>query len=264
MLAHREAGEARNGEVLLLHGFPESSAMFDPLLEPIARAGWRAVAPDLVGFGDSEPSGPGSATWSAQVDAVETLRARLGLGRVVLVVHDWGGLIGLRWACDHPDAVQALVISDTGFFADAAWHDLAAALRTPGTGEELVDGMTREAFGGLLHAVSSGMDEAAIDGYARALSTPQRRAAMLELYRSGDFAELAPYEGQLAQLGIPTLLLWGAEDPFAPLAGAHRFAAEIPGAELVVVEDAGHFVYDDAPGRCAREIIGFLDRLAAR
>jgi haloalkane dehalogenase len=261
MLAHREAGEAVNGNVLLLHGFPESSHMFAPLLEPIARAGWRAVAPDLVGFGDTEPAGPGSAAWRAQVEAVEAFRSAHGLDQVVLVVHDWGGLIGLRWACEHPEAVRALVISDTGFFADGQWHDLALAMRTPGTGEELVDNLTPEAFAGLMHSVSAGMSDAAIEGYARILSTPERRAAVLELYRSGEFAELEPYEGRLATLGVPTLVLWGGDDPFSPLAGAQRFADEIPGAELVVVEGTGHFVYDDAPERCAAEVVSFLDRV---
>lgn len=262
MLAHREAGGATRGNVLLLHGFPESSRMYEPLLEPIAQAGWRAVAPDLVGFGDSQPNGAGTATWTAQVEAVEAFRIAQGLDRVVLVVHDWGGLIGLRWACDHPDAVEALVISDTGFFADAQWHDLAVAMRTPGTGEELVDSLTPEAFGGLMRSVSTGMDDAAIAAYAQMLSTPDRRAAVLELYRSGEFAELAAYEGALAALGVPTLLLWGAEDPFAPVAAAHRFRSEIPDAELVVIDGTGHFIWDDAPQRCTDAVLSFLADLA--
>jgi len=263
MLAHREAGTAVNGDVLLVHGFPESSRMFAPLLEPIAQAGWRAVAPDLVGFGDSEPAGPGSAAWAAQVEALEAFRQDQGLDRVVLVVHDWGGLIGLRWACDHPEAVRALSISDTGFFSDGEWHDLAKTLRTPGAGEDLVDQLTPDAVAGLLRAVSSGMSDDALADYGRVVSTPQRRAAILELYRSGEFSELAPYDGRLADLGVPTLLLWGADDPFAPVAAAHRFHEEIPGSELIVVEGAGHFVYDDAPERCTDVILSFLDRVAS-
>ena len=106
------------------------------------------MAPDLPGYGDSEPDPPG--TWERHVETLERIRAEEGLGRVALVGHDWGGLIGLRWACDHPDAVWAVVASDTGFFADGRWHGMADALRTPGQGEELVDGMTRESFGQLL------------------------------------------------------------------------------------------------------------------
>jgi haloalkane dehalogenase len=107
------------------------------------------------------------------------------------------------------------------------------------------------------------MTDEALADYSRVVSTPERRAAILELYRSGEFSELAPYDGRLAALGVPTLLLWGADDPFAPVAGAHRFREEIPGSELVVVEGAGHFVYDDAHERCTEVVLSFLDRVAA-
>ena len=60
---------------------------------------------------------------------------------------------------------------------------------------------------------------------------------------------------------MPALLLWGEDDPFAPVAGAHRFHAEIPGAELVVVEGAGHFVWEDEPARRSRELARFLASL---
>jgi haloalkane dehalogenase len=191
-------------------------------------------------------------------DAVEAFRTELGLQRVALAVHDWGGLIGLRWACDHPEAVTALSISDTGFFADGQWHGLADVLRTPGQGEELVRGVTRESFGQLLSSVSTGMDDDALDEYFRAWATDEGRMAQLELYRSGEFAELAPYDGRLAALGVPTLLLWGGQDQFAPVAGAHRFQAELPHAELVILEEAGHFAADDAPQAFADRIAGFL------
>ena len=63
------------------------------------------------------------------------------------MVHDWGGLIGLRWACDHPGAARALAISDTGFFPDGKWHGMAKALRTEGEGEQFMDNVTRELLG---------------------------------------------------------------------------------------------------------------------
>ena len=247
------------GTLVCLHGWPESSHMFASVLQATAAAGWRALAPDLPGYGDSEPDPP--ATWPRMVEVVERFRAALDLGPVALCVHDWGGLIGLRWACDHPDAVRALVISDTGFFSDGKWHGLADVLRTPGEGEKLADGMTPEGLAGALRAVSRGVDDAALAQYWRAFTTPERRAGQLELYRSGNFEELQPYEGRVAALGVPTLLLWGADDPFAPVAGAHRLAAEIPHAQLQVIEGAGHFVYDDEPQQTSAAVATFLGTL---
>jgi haloalkane dehalogenase len=258
-LHHREAGTAGDPAVLLVHGYPESSYMWRDILPALAGAGFHALAPDLPGYGDSEP-GAGGGGWERHVEALERFRAQQGLDTVALVVHDWGGLIGLRWACDHPDAVWALVISGTGFFPDGRWHGLAEAMRTPGQGEELVDAMTVEGFAGMLGGLSSGIDADAAREYFKAFGNEARRRGQLELYRSGEFAELERYEGRLAALGVPTQMLWGADDPFAPVAGARRFEREIPGSEVVVLEGTGHFVVEDAPDRYAEWLVRFLRR----
>jgi haloalkane dehalogenase len=261
-LAYREgvpAGDERPSPLLCLHGFPENSFMWRGLLEAAAAAGHRGYAPDMPGSGESPADPP--ATWERLVEAVDGFAAELDLGPVVLVAHDWGGLIGLRWACDHPERVAALVIADSGFFPDGKWHGMAAALRKPGTGEELVEAMTRESFGGLMNAVSPAMEEEAIDAYWQSLGTSEGQRATLEMYRSGDFEKLAPYEGALARLGVPTLILWGEDDEFSPVAGAHRFHREIPGSQLEVIEGAGHFVFADAPEASTAAVLRFIDSL---
>ncbi len=255
-LHHREAGTPGDPAVLLVHGYPESSYMWREILPPLAAAGFHALAPDLPGYGDSEADPPG--TWERHVSSLERFRTEQGLGAVALVVHDWGGLIGLRWACDHPDAVSALVISDTGFFSDGKWRGPGEILRTEGQGEQFVHGVDRDGFAQMLGAVSTGITPDAADEYFKAFADEPRRTGQLELYRSGDFEKLEPYEGKLAELGVPTLLLWGADDFAAPVAGAHRFADEIPGSEVVVLEGTGHFVVDDAPERYAEELVRFL------
>jgi haloalkane dehalogenase len=255
-LAYREAGPADGPVALLLHGYPESSYMWRHLLPALAAAGWRAVAPDLAGFGDSAPDPPG--TWERHVESVERFRRELGIERCVPVVHDWGGLIGLWWACEQPDAVRGLVISSTGFFSDGKWHGTARAMREPGTGEQLLEGAVRDTVAAVLRQSSASLDDDAIAEYWKAYADPERRRGHLELYRSGEFAKLERFEGRLAGLGVPALLLWGATDPFARLASAHRFARELPDTELVVIEDAGHFVWEDAPVRCAEAVTAFL------
>jgi haloalkane dehalogenase len=258
-LVYRESlpVEAPKGTVLCLHGYPESSYMWRHLLETVADAGWQAVAPDLPGYGDSPYAGSGA--WQAHIDAVDAFHREQELGEVVLVVHDWGGLIGLRWACEHPELIRAMVISNTGFFPDGKWHGMAQALRTSGQGEDLVDAIDREGFGGMLRAVSPNLDDRSIDEYFKAYGSPERRRGQLELYRSGEFAELEDYD--LVAVGAPALILWGEDDPFAPVAGAHRFAKELPDAELVVVGGAKHFVFDDEPEACSASVRAFLERV---
>lgn len=258
-IAYREALPDEDSErppALLLHGFPESSYMWRETMHAVADAGRRALAPDFSGFGDSATDLPG--TWERHVDEVERFCEGMGLEEVALIVHDWGGLIGLRWACDHPGRATSLVISSTGFFGDGRWHGMAEALRTEGTGEEMVANLTREAFGVVLSQASPAFDEAALDQYFKCVADEPRRAGVLDLYRSGDFEKLVPYDGRLGELGLPALIVWGEEDEFSPLGGARRFHEEIEDSRLVVIEDAGHFVIEEHPGRCADEIVEFL------
>ena len=198
-LFYRESGPADGPVALLLHGFPESSYMWEGVMPALAEAGWRAIAPDFAGFGDSPPDPPG--TWERHVESVERLRGELGIERCVPVMHDWGGLIGMRWACEHPEAVEALAISSTGFFPDGKWHGFAKALREPGTGEQLIESFERDGFTALLRSQSSAMSDEAIEEYWKAFADEEHRRGTLELYRSGDFSKLRQYD--LASLGVP-------------------------------------------------------------
>jgi pimeloyl-ACP methyl ester carboxylesterase len=258
-IAYREAAPPRDAgrsPVLCVHGWPQSSYMWRHLLSALASDGHRALALDLAGFGDSPPDPPG--TFERHVEALERFRRAVGLDRAVLAVHDTGGLIGLRWACDHPDAVAGLVISNTGFFPTHEWIEIAKRMRTPVQGEALVDSLSRDAFATLLAEATDSFDDAALDEYWKAFSTPERRRSMLELYRSFDLDELAPYQERLAALGVPTLILWGRQDEFLPLDYASRFARQLPGSRLVLLEHVRHFLYDDEPERCAAEVLAFL------
>jgi haloalkane dehalogenase len=261
-LAYREEGPADGKPVLLVHGFPESSYMWHQVLPALAEAGWRGLAPDLPGFGDSEPDPPG--TWERHIEALERFVAELDPGPVTLVTHDWGVLVGLRWACDHPERVGALVISDGGFFADRTWHDFANTLRTPGEGEQLLAGFTRDGFGGLLKSLSDGISDRAVDEYWKGFVDDVRTQGHLDLYRSGDFEKLAPYEGCLTRLALPTLIVWGAHDRFAAPRMAERFRDEIPDSELVIFDDAGHFVWEDEPRGTTEALADFLGRRVKR
>jgi haloalkane dehalogenase len=256
-LSFRESGSPDAPVALLLHGYPQSSFMWTGVMPALADAGWRAVAPDFAGYGDSEPDPP--ATWERHIESLERFRLELGIRSCVLVVHDWGGLIGLRWACEHPDAIRALVISSSGFFPDGKWHGMAKVLREAGTGEQMIGAVDRDVFGNVMRGSIDGIGEEAIDEYWKAYADETRRRGHLELYRSGDFSKLEGYD--LAELGLPTLLLWGEDDEFAPVAGARRFQRELPDTELVVVNGAHHFVWEDAPAECAAALTGFLARV---
>ncbi|MEA2347558.1 MAG: hypothetical protein QOG62_1345 [Thermoleophilaceae bacterium] len=254
-----EHGADRAPTTLFLHGYPESSYLWRNVMQGAANAGWRAIAPDFAGFGDTAPDLPG--TWERQLELLDGFVSGLALGPVALVVHDWGGLIGLRWACDNPGMIRALVISNSGFFDDGRWHGFAKVLRTPGEGEQAMEALTPELLGTFLRQEYPDLTDDALAEFAKSLATPEHRQAALDLYRSGDFSKLEPYQGKLGALGVPTLLLWGAEDKFAPVGGAYRFKKQIPDAELVILEGAGHFLPEQAPDRFRDEVQRFLGSL---
>ena len=260
-IAYREAlpadWDGTGPAALFLHGYPTSSYLWRNVLPQAAAAGYRAIAPDLPGFGDSPADLPG--TWERQIEHLERFRGALGLDRLTLGVHDWGGLIGLRWACDHPDAVAALVITDTGFFPDGRWHGMANTLRTEGEGEQLVENVNRDLLAMALRQVSPGLPDDAVGEFFKAFADADRRRSQLDLYRSGDFSKLAAYDGKLGTLGVPAVIIWGAKDEFAPVGGAYRFQKQLPGARLVVLDDAGHYLMEDDPARVGAEIRQFLE-----
>jgi haloalkane dehalogenase len=235
--------------------------MWREVLPMLADAGWRAIAPDLAGYGDSQADPPG--TWDRHLEALERFVQVLELPPVALVTHDWGALIGLRWACDHRNSITALVVSNnSGFFVERAHHELAKAMRTPGEGERLVRSYTRQGFGDALRRWSAGMSDDAIDEYWKAFTDDARRIAQLDLYRSQDFSKLGRYEGCLRRLAVPALILWGGQDPTASTDVARRFERELRGSELAMLESAGHFVWEDAPATAARALVDFLERRA--
>lgn len=258
-LAYREAvpdGEPTGPPVVLVHGYPESSRMWLEVIEALAAAGRRCVAPDLYGLGDSDDGAP--TTFEDNLAAFTELIEGLEIEQTALVVHDWGGFIGLAWASSHPEAVEALVISDTGFFSDGRWHEMGEAMRGE-QGEAVVGAIDRDGFVAMLRSAGD-FDDATLDAYWAPFEDGRGQRATLDFYRSMDFEKLAPYEEGLNALEVPALLLWGADDKFAPLAAAERFERELQNAELVAIEGAGHFVYTEQPDRCAREIVDFLGR----
>ena len=239
--------------------------MWQATLDAAARAGWRARRARPAGLrGLAARRRAAGHLGGPRRGADAVPRGPRASARSCSAVHDWGGLIGLRWACDAPGRVRGLVVSSSGFFPDGKWHGLAQAMRTPGEGEQLADGMTREGFDAMLAlglADGRGGARRLLEGVRDGASGARRT------WRStgrGTSRSSSPTRGASARSACPALLVWGADDAFAPLAGGRRLREEIPGARLVVLEGEGHFVFDDAPALTGGLVAGFLDEVAGQ
>jgi haloalkane dehalogenase len=251
--------EGEGKPVLLLHGEPTWSFLWRHVIPRVVESGRRAVAPDLIGFGRSDkPTDQGWYTYDRHVASVTRFVEEFDLRDIALVVHDWGGLIGLRFAVENAERVERLVILDTGVWSGRApselWLQFREALRSVG-GEidvaRLVESGTQR-----------GLPDAVRAAYSEPFPTPESKAGVLA------FPELVPVEPDhptaaalepvregLARWDKPAHVIWGGEDAVLPTAIAERFIALIPGATgPEVIPAAGHFLQEDAPDEAARAI----------
>ncbi|MGD0715499.1 MAG: haloalkane dehalogenase [Gaiellaceae bacterium] len=254
--------EGAGDPVLLLHGEPTWSFLWRRLIPPLA-AQARVVAPDLLGFGRSDkPTEIGWYSYDRHVATVERIVRELELERLTLVVHDWGGPIGLRLAVEHAELVDRLVILDTGIGAGSApsetWLRFRDVVRD--LGGELDIG--RLVAAGTARGLASDVREA----YDAPFPTPESKAGALA------FPELVPTEQEhpstasmlrvreaLRGWSKPALVVWGADDAVLPPRVAERFVELIPGAQgPVLLEGASHFLQEDRPAELAAAVLGFL------
>jgi haloalkane dehalogenase len=246
-LAHLDEGEG--APVVFLHGEPTWSFLWRKVIPPVRDAGFRCVAPDLAGFGRSDkPTDIGFYSYDRHVALTSTLLEDLDLRGATMVVHDWGGPIGLRLAVEHPDRVERLVIMDTGLFSGRqkmteawlAFHDFVARTEDLPVGF-LVRGACKTDPGDeVIAAYEAPYPDAASKAGARAfpLILPQTPDA------PGADAGQRVTEA-LREDRRPSLVLWADSDPVLPFTVGERFAESIGRAAPRKIENASHFLQED-------------------
>jgi pimeloyl-ACP methyl ester carboxylesterase len=243
--------------IVLVHGVPETAAIWDPLRAELGRDDVVALSPP--GFGAPVPDGFTATPddylrWLiAEVEALE--------GPVDLVGHDWGGIHVLRMASARPDLIRSWCTDVAGTHdPEYVWHRLAQRWQEPGQGEASIDAM-----------VSMPVDERAAD-YVKAGMTPvaarttsqamdaQMGRCILALYRSALQPRLTEWGDQAEAVDRPALVLTAADDTFVASELSHRSAVRF-GAQEVVLTGLGHWWMVQDPARGAAAIRDFLAKL---
>jgi haloalkane dehalogenase len=245
--AHRDEGEG--APVIFMHGEPTWSYLWRKVIPPVRDAGFRCIAPDLAGFGASDkPTDIGWYTYDRHTETAGALLEHLDLRDATIVVHDWGGPIGLRIAVEQPERISRLVILDTGLFTGhQRMTDAWIAFRNFVEREEdlPVGFLVRRA------CKKDPGDEviAAYDApYPDAPSKAGARAFPLLIPQSPDAPGADAGQRVLEALKQdkrPTLMLWADSDPVLPLATAERFAQAIGRPAPRTIDDASHFLQED-------------------
>jgi pimeloyl-ACP methyl ester carboxylesterase len=248
---YQEAGASDAPPVLLIHGFCASNFVWNEVLVPLAEAGFRVIAPDLIGFGFSEKPEGGEYTIETQARMVCGLMDALGVGCATLVGSSYGGAVAAVCALDHASRVERLVLV-AGVSNDEvprrAWLRLAAS---PFVGEmispvlldarRLVKRHLRRTY-----AAQNGflLDEERITAHQRPLLAANTHRAILRTLRRWSAGRI---ELEAQRITQPALLVWGAHDREVPLESGRRLHELIKGSRLVVFPNCGHLPQEERP-----------------
>lgn len=248
-----EAQEA----AVFVHGNPGSADDFSALVGAIGGS-MRALSLDLPDFGKTSAASGFEHSVEGYAGFLRIALAELGVTRAHLIVHDFGGPIGLTWAAGEPGRVASLTLIDIGVMPGYRWHWMARIWRTPVLGELFQAATTRAGFRrAIARSEPRGLPPAAVermyDQYDR-----RTRRAVLRLYRATDDPGQGAESIVAALAGTPVLVIWGEHDSFLDASWAERQREFFPGAEVQVLPASGHWPFLDAPAAVARLIARFL------
>jgi pimeloyl-ACP methyl ester carboxylesterase len=255
-----EAGpEDASEAVLFVHGNPGSSRDWTELVGAVGALG-RAVALDMPGFGKADKPRDWSYHVGSYAEFLEGARNELGLERLHLVVHDFGGPFGLFWGIQHPDAWASVVLINVGMLPGYTWHKMARRWRTPVVGELITAWIPRSAWRRQMQATNpKGLPPEFVDQMYDNFDRGTRRA-VLKLYRAtpdpGSAAEQAG--AAFKQLHKPALVIWGAKDPFLGAEYAQRQSEFFDVQDTVILAESGHWPFQDDPEPVRRAMLSFL------
>lgn len=271
---YREAGPTNAPTLLLLHGFPSSSRMYEPLFARLAGQ-YHLIAPDYPGFGHSDAPNPESFAYTFDhiADVIGHFTDAVVAMRYVLYLEDYGGPVGFRLALAHPERVRGLIIQNAVAHEDGLgpswearrqfWRDRAAH-----------EAAFRKAFLSLettrKRHIGSSPNAANYDpdlwtGEFTFLGRPGETEIQSDLfydYRTNE-PRFAAWQAWMKQAQPPTLVVWGRYDPSFEVAEAQAYKRELPNAEIHVL-DAGHFALDEKADDISGYIRDFLSRHAGQ
>jgi len=255
-VAYSDLGDGE--PVVLLHGIPTWSYLYHDVI-PLIAAECRVLAPDLLGHGYSDRRDRFDRSLTAQAAMILRFLDVLEIDRATIVGHDTGGGVALILGIEHPDRVRRLVlanvvaydswpIADMIALGNPEWRDRSAAEVAAFVASGLPDGLHKPerqtaAFkAGIVAPYSDEEGKISLIRNASALNT-NHTMALVDRHR---------------EIAAPTLVLWGIHDPWQTLADGERLAREIPDARLVTLDDASHWLQQDAPEAFAKEVLGFI------
>ncbi|MDQ8194641.1 alpha/beta fold hydrolase [Coraliomargarita sp. SDUM461004] len=252
--------------VLMLHGNPTWSFYYRNLVQTMVAVGYRCIVPDHIGCGLSDKPATYTYTLEQRIEDVEALLDQLAIDRFSLVVHDWGGAIGCGVAGRRPDALDKLVLLNTGAFRSKRIPLRIAAIKVPVFGEFVIRALNGFAGPAAIMAAKVPLKPAVKRGLLWPYRSWADRVAVwnfvkdIPLHASHhSYQTLSEVEAGLSQLkDKPVQLVWGAKDFCFNMHFYRRFQQFFPQAESAVYSQHGHYILEDGGSEVWQQVCKFL------
>ncbi len=216
------------------------------------------VAPDMPGFGGADKRADQDYTLAAYAAHLGGVIDQLGIERVHLVAHDFGGPFALTWAAAHPDNVASVTLINTGVLLDYKWHRLARVWRTPIAGELLMRATTPRVARLVVRHDNPGLPEDWVNRIAGHLLPVGTKRAVLRLYRSTRKEDMDALVEPLRNCDPDTLVMFGDADVYIPAVQAERQRRVFPRVRVEMLPGVGHWAMLEQPDRVAEFVVPFL------
>lgn len=243
--------------LVLVHGHPFNRSMWRPQADHFSRRGWRVIAPDLRGYGQSSII-PGTTPLTTFARDIATLLDHLEIGRAVIGGLSMGGQIVMEFARLFPERLRALILADTTAEAETEEGKRERRATADRLLEEGMDPYARDVLPKMLARYNvDALPDVADAVFKMMQTTPPEGAAAALRGR----AERRDFTRDLAKIDVPALVVVGRDDEFTPVSAAERIDATLPCARLAVIDGAGHMPNLERPAEFNDALGALLDSL---
>jgi len=255
-----DEGEEQQGTIVLMHGIPTWGYLYHGVIPTLVEAGYRVIAPDFLGHGWSDRRDRFDRSFQDQARMIVALLSALNLSQVDVVGHDTGGAVALILAIEHAASVNRLVITNSVCYDrfDDDMLDFGHPLRwKPRPMSDLISALEESLAAGLTNADQLTPDFR--EGIIAPWASEEGKLSLLRNASALNANQTMALVDRHGTINVPTLILWGMDDPWQKAEDGKQLASEIHGARFQAIEGASHWLQQDAPEEFSKALLAFFE-----
>jgi haloalkane dehalogenase len=255
-----DTGIAKRGTVLLMHGIPTWGFLYHSVIPILVEAGYRVIAPDFLGHGWSDRRDCFDRSFQDQAKMIVALLKAIGIERVDVVGHDTGGAVALILAIEYAHIVNRLVITNSVCYDrfDDDMLDFGHPMRWKARPIADVISALQESLSAGIHNKNRLTDEFR-QGIIAPWASDEGKLSLIRNASALNANQTMALVDRHGNITAKTMILWGMKDPWQKFEDGQQLASEIPNATFEAIENASHWLQQDAPEEFASALINFFE-----